>query len=70
MSNRIDGRIYTSGDLHAAALVWIDRRKTIEKLLIKDFPHLNLVDLMGVLRAVELYATCNETLFVQMEEKG
>ena len=45
-----------------------DRRKAIEKLLLKDFPQLSPIDLMGVLRATELYATCNETLFRELED--
>jgi hypothetical protein len=62
-----EGRIYSSYDVHAGALVWIDRRKAIEKLLLKDYPNLNPVELMGVLRGVELYATCNEDLFRELE---
>ena len=68
MSNRIDGRIYTKGDLHAGALVWMDRRKTIEKLLIKDHPNLSPIDVMGVLRGAELYVTCHEEMFKRLEE--
>jgi hypothetical protein len=62
-----EGRIYSSYDVHAGALVWIDRRKAIEKLLLKDYPNISPVDLMGVLRGVELYATCNEDLFRELE---
>ena len=62
-----EGRIYSEMDIHAGALVWIERRKAIEKLLIKDYPNINPVDLMGVLRGVELYATCNEDLFRELE---
>ena len=62
-----EGRIYSEMDIHAGALVWYSRRKTIEKLLLKDYPNLNPVDLMGVLRGVELYATCHEDLFRGLE---
>ena len=62
-----EGRIYSEMDIHAGALVWIDRRKAIEKLLLKDYPNISPVDLMGVLRGVELYATCNEDLFRELE---
>jgi hypothetical protein len=68
VSNRIDGRIYTKSDLHAGALVWIDRRKVIEKLLLKDHPHLSPIDVMGVLRGAELYTTCHEDMFQRLEE--
>lgn len=63
-----DGRIYSSADLHAGALVWIDRRKVIERLLIKDHPNLSPIDVMGVLRGAELYATCNEDMFKRLEK--
>jgi hypothetical protein len=63
-----DGRIYSSADLHAGALVWIDRRKVIERLLIKDHPNLSPIDVMDVLRGAELYATCNEDMFKRLEE--
>jgi hypothetical protein len=62
-----EGRVYSNFDVHAGALVWISRRKTIEKLLLKDYPNLSPVDLIGVLRGVELYATCNEDLFCELE---
>jgi hypothetical protein len=62
-----EGRIYSSGDLHAASLVWVDRRKSIERLLIKDYPQLSPADLMSVARAVQLYATCGEQLFCDLE---
>ena len=66
-SGNFAGRIYSSDDLHSAALVWIDRRRTIQKLVLKDHPHLSPIDLMGVVRSVELFATCNEELFKQLE---
>ena len=63
-----EGRIYSEMDIHAGALVWIERRKAIEKLLLKDYPKLNPVELMGVIRGIELYATCCEELFRELEE--
>jgi hypothetical protein len=62
----IEGRVYTSSDLHGAALVWMDRRRAIEKMLIKDFPEMKLHELVSVLRTIELYATCSEELFTDV----
>lgn len=63
-------RIYSDADIHAGAIVFLDRRTVIEKLIIKDHPNISPIDLVGIIRGVELYATCGEKLFTDLEAQA
>ena len=62
-----EGRLYANRDLHAGAMVWASRRETIKRLIVRDYPDLAPNLLNSIVSGVELYATCNEKLFKDIE---
>ena len=58
--------IHTKDDLRAASIVWIERRHAIQKLLLKENPHLSEVDVVSIVQGCCLYATCGDDLFEQV----
>ncbi|MFZ9569833.1 MAG: hypothetical protein ACO28M_08335 [Vulcanococcus sp.] len=68
MSDRIPGRVYTSADLHGAALVCMDRRHAIERLVLQDFPRVEAAEAIAIVKAVNFYLTIGEELFNDVVE--
>lgn len=57
------GRLYSKDDLHAAAMVCLDRRDAVLQELTKQFFYLSSEDVRTIVRNVEFLYTCNEQLF-------
>ena len=57
------GRLYSKDDLHAAAMVCIDRREVVLKELLNQFRHLSDQDIKSLVRNAEFLYTCNEAMF-------
>lgn len=62
----IEPPIHRSDDLHAAALVWISRRKQIQAMLCREMPHLTSVDIYSIVNGCCLYTSCNNEFFEQI----
>lgn len=60
-------RVYSNNDLHAAALVAIDRRPAIRQRVLEQFPYLNPTDVVAIARDVEFLLTCSEEMFTRIE---
>ena len=63
------GRLYSKDDLHAAAMVCIDRREVVLKELLKQFRHMSDEDIKSVVRNAEFLYTCNEAMFEQYRQR-
>lgn len=63
------GRIYSKNDLHAAAMVFIDRREVVVNELLKQFRHMSDEDIKSVVRNAEFLYTCNEAMFEQYRQR-
>jgi hypothetical protein len=64
------GRIYSNNDVHAASMVWLDRRTVIEQLVINEAPHLNRSDVRAIISGCSFYATCSESMFEQVTKRA
>lgn len=63
------GRIYSKNDLHAAAMVFIDRREVVVNELLNQFRHMSDEDIKSVVRNAEFLYTCNEAMFEQYRQR-
>lgn len=62
-------RIYSKDDLHAAAMVCMDRREVVLQELRNQFRHLSDLDIQSVVRNAEFLYTCNEGMFDQYRQR-
>ena len=60
-------RLYSRDDLHAAAMVMLDRREVVHRELLKMNPHLSASDVLSIAKNVEFLSCCSETLFTDLE---
>ena len=63
------GRIYSKNDLHAAAMVFIDRREVVVNELLNQFRHMSDEDIKSVVRNTEFLYSCNEAMFEQYRQR-
>jgi hypothetical protein len=63
------GRLYSKDDLHAAAMVCMDRREVVLKELLNQFRHLSDDDIKSVVRNAEFLYTCGEAMFDQYRQR-
>lgn len=63
------GRIYSKNDLHAAALVCMDRREVVLNELLRQFPHLSDMDVKSLVRNAEFLYVCNEGMFSEYRKR-
>lgn len=62
-------RIYSKDDLHAAAMVCMDRREVVLGELLRQFPHLSDMDVKSVVRNAEFLYVCNESMFNEYRKR-
>jgi len=64
-----DAPVHRPDDLHAAALVWLSRRKDIQAVMCREFPHLTTVDIQSLVNGCCLYTTCRDEFWTQIYEE-
>lgn len=63
------GRVYGKDELHAAAMVCMDRREVVLNELLRQFPHLSDMDVKSVVRNAEFLYVCNESMFNEYRQR-
>ena len=61
--------VHRNEDLHAAGLVWLSRRKDIEAVMCREFPHISALDIQSLVSGCTLYTTCRDEFWKQIYEE-
>jgi hypothetical protein len=65
----VEQPLHRSEDLHASGLVWLSRRKDIQAVMCREFPHLSSVDILSIVNGCCLYTTCRDDFWAQIYEE-
>lgn len=65
----VDQPIHRPDDLHAAGLVWLSRRKDIQGVMCREFPHISTTDIQSLVSACCLYTTCRDEFWAEIYEE-
>lgn len=65
----VEQPIHRPDDLHASGLVWLSRRKDIQAVMCREFPHLSSVDILSIVNGCCLYTTCRDDFWAQIYEE-